>query len=163
MKFLLRRNDEKNNAFSCFSNGGGLAFSGCANSQLQNTNFYNTQKYQNAHAKCGNSNVNANLESKINEKLRQKNKIGEAITIQCDVQNFDEGNRFTRYMLGGLGGAGKATSLTKINILDANNVNIGNFEISAELGIGIFGGSSDEMIEATATKIVNIVEEKFIY
>jgi len=66
-------------------------------------------------------------------------------------------------MLGGLGGAGKATSLTKINILDANNVNIGNFEISAELGIGIFGGSSDEMIEATATKIVNIVEEKFIY
>lgn len=66
-------------------------------------------------------------------------------------------------MLGGLGGAGKATSLTKINILDAKNVNIGSFEVSAELGIGFFGGSSSEMIEETATKVVNIVEEKFIY
>lgn len=52
--------------------GGVVAFSGCANSQLQNTNIYNTQKYQNAHAKCGNSHINAHLESRINAKLRQK-------------------------------------------------------------------------------------------
>jgi len=66
-------------------------------------------------------------------------------------------------MLGGLGGAGKATSLTKINVLDSNNVSIGSFEINAELGVGIFGGDSVEMIEETATKVVNIIEEKFIY
>ncbi|EOZ3533516.1 DUF4410 domain-containing protein, partial [Campylobacter upsaliensis] len=70
------------------------------------------------------------------------------------------GNRFARYMIGF--GAGAATTTIKIELKNQQNEKIGEFEVSAEMKMGAFGGSALNTLEESAVKIVNFVEKNYI-
>ncbi|MBS4241271.1 DUF4410 domain-containing protein [Campylobacter vulpis] len=144
------------------SYGGELLVSACSTSQIHNvqTKGEISKEFLYANAKCGDSEEERYLQKQIINQLKIKNIYGRDLNIKCKILHFDEGNRFARYMVGF--GAGAATTTIKIELENQQNEKIGEFEVSAEMKMGAFGGSALNTLEESAVKIVNFVEKNYI-
>ena len=59
-------------------------------------------------------------------------------------------------------GAGAATSTIKIELENQKNDKIGSFEVSAEMKMGVFGGSGLNTIEESPKKIVDYIDKNYV-
>ena len=100
------------------------------------------------------------MQKQIVKQLKSKNIYGKDINIKCKILSYDEGNRFARYMV--VFGAGAATTTIKIELENQQNEKIGNFEVTAEMSAGVFGGSALNTLDAGATKIVDFINKNYI-
>ncbi|WP_267523146.1 DUF4410 domain-containing protein [Campylobacter sp. MG1] len=116
--------------------------------------------YLNAYAECGSSETEKYLENQVNAKLRSMSIAGRDLKIKCNTVSYDEGNRFARYMIGF--GAGAASSVIDIRLIDDNGNEINKFEITTKLSMGAFGGSDKNMLDVAADKIVKHIKENYI-
>ncbi|MFQ6341720.1 DUF4410 domain-containing protein [Campylobacter sp. VTCC 70190] len=141
---------------------GGVLLTACSTSQIQNiqTQGEIQKEFLYAYAQCGKSNEEQYLEQQITQQLKLNNIYGRDLIIKCKILDYDEGNRFARYMVGF--GAGAATSTIKIELENSKNEKIGEFEVSAEMKMGVLGGSALNTLEESARKIVNYLNKNYI-
>lgn len=146
----------------CVGGGGALLLSACSTANIHNvqTAEVKTDDFLYAYADCGESEEEKYLEQQIIQLLRAKNIYGRDLVIKCKILHYDEGNRFARYMVGF--GAGAATSTIKIELENQKNDKIGSFEVSAEMKMGVFGGSALNTIEESAKKIVDYIDKNYV-
>lgn len=116
--------------------------------------------YLNTYAECGSSEAEKYLENQINTKLRLRGIIGRDLKIKCNTLDYDEGNRFARYMVGF--GAGAASSVIDIRLVDSSGNEIKKFEMATKLTMGAFGGSDKNMLDIAADKIIDYVQKNYI-
>ena len=78
---------------------------------------------------------------------------GSDLKIQYSFIEFNEGNQFSRWMLGGIGGAGKGVLTVKTEFYNKDNNKIGEIQSKGELGAGFFGGSFNGTLEKVAEEV----------
>lgn len=106
--------------------------------------------YLSTYAECGSNEAEKYLEKAINYKLRVMNVMGRDLKIKCNTLDYDEGNRFARYLVGF--GAGAASSVIDVRLIDSNGNEIKKFEMTTKLTMGAFGGSDKNMLDIAAEK-----------
>jgi hypothetical protein len=115
--------------------------------------------------------ADATFKKKLDESLftRDGFQKGEELTLTYRFVQFDEGSRFKRWAFFGLAGEGRLTievvyadmsgkELGKI----MSEVKIGSLHNSTRLGVGFYGGSSDDAIEKAAKEIAGYSVTHFI-
>lgn len=142
---------------------GGVFLTACnmASANIQAIDTRKPEKvYLSTYAECGNSEVEKYLENAINHKLRMMGIVGRDLKIKCNTLDYDEGNRFARYMIGF--GAGAASSVIDIRLIDSDDNEIKKFELATKLTMGAFGGSDKNMLDIAADKVVDYVYKNYI-
>lgn len=85
---------------------------------------------------------------------KEKFKPGDEITLKYRFLQLNEGNRFSRWFLGGIGNAGEGTLTVEVTYFDKNGKQIGKIQAEGKIGSGMFGGSFDNAFEKAADEIV---------
>lgn len=137
----------------------GFLLAGCG-SKTQDIKIYNhNNTYSSVEADCGNGEANQELQNLIISRLQKKGiNLGNDLKIDCKSLIFNEGNRFARWIIPGLGSA-KASA--NIKILDKNMNSVATFNVSANMGAGAFGGSANSALEYLANEIIDQVIQNF--
>lgn len=142
---------------------GGVFLTACnmASANIQAIDTRKPEKvYLSTYAECGNSEAEKYLENAINRKLRMMSIVGRDLKIKCNTLDYDEGNRLARYMIGF--GAGAASSVIDIRLIDSDDNEIKKFELATKLTMGAFGGSDKNMLDIAADKVVDYVYKNYI-
>lgn len=144
--------------------GGSLFLSACATKNIHNVqleeNGEDIKVYSSAYAECGETEEEKYLEEQIIERLEDENIYGKDLVVKCKILHYDEGNRFARYMVGF--GVGAATSTIKVFLETKDGKELGNFETTANMGMGFFGGSALNTLEGSADIIVDFISKNYI-
>jgi hypothetical protein len=80
---------------------------------------------------------------------------GSDITLEYRFIQYNEGNRFARYMLGGIGNTGEASLMMEVTYLDSNHQVLGKIMTEGRITSGLFGGSSDNAVEKAADEVAS--------
>lgn len=142
----------------------GVLLTGCnfSSANITKVNYNETKRdYLSAYADCKKENFGEYLEKGLNDKLRQQNILGKDLKISCMVLDYDEGDRFTRYMVGPFG-ARTASAIIKVALIDSNNNEVQNFEVNAKLTGGAFGGDAKVILQDAIEKIYKYIREHYI-
>jgi hypothetical protein len=100
--------------------------------------------------------LQATFEKLLREKLYKENNVkeGPETTLSYRFIQVDEGSRFKRWFLGGLGNSGEGTLTIEVTYLDKDGRAIGKIQAEGKIGSGMFGGSFDHAMETSVEKIV---------
>lgn len=96
------------------------------------------------------------FEKILASKMYAKNKFtsGDEITLKYRFLQLNEGNRFSRWFLGGIGNAGEGTLTVEATYFDKSGKQIGKVQAEGKIGSGMFGGSFENAFEKAADEIV---------
>jgi hypothetical protein len=97
----------------------------------------------------------------LREKLYKEEgvKEGPETTLNYRFIQMNEGSRFKRWFLGGLGNSGEGTLTTEVTYLDKNNNVIGKIHTEGKIGSGMFGGGFSNAIETAVDQIAQYTLE----
>ena len=130
-------------------------FSGCAARTTNAQIFQPNTSFKTAKAQCGEGIFSQRLQEEITKQLTLNQiPIGDDLLIICNFIRYDEGNRFGRWLLPGLG---RGNSVAEVVLQDKNGQKVMTFMVYDKISGGMFGGNSDVMITNTATNIVRKV------
>ncbi|MBD3795943.1 MAG: DUF4410 domain-containing protein [Epsilonproteobacteria bacterium] len=87
---------------------------------------------------------------------------GNDLSIKYSFITYNEGNQFARYMLGGIGGAGKGELVVKAEFFDLSNQKIGEIQSKGEIAVGLFGGSFKGTLDKVAEEISNYTVQNYL-
>lgn len=88
---------------------------------------------------------------------------GKDLTLKYSFLTYNEGNRFSRYMLGGLGGAGKGELVVKVEYYNRRGKKVGEIQSKGELGAGVFGGSFQGTLDKVAEEISEYTLKNYLH
>ncbi|HFC8547942.1 TPA: DUF4410 domain-containing protein [Neisseria lactamica] len=87
--------------------------------------------------------------------------VGDDLDVNVNIENFNEGNRALRYLVGF--GAGKATSKIVTTLVDKESGKIvGHIQTDGMLAMGAFGGNSGDILKRSAKDIAKKIAESGI-
>ena len=100
--------------------------------------------------------------SKLENKLYGQTQIarGDDLTLTYDFVNYDEGNRFHRWLAGSTG-FGEASISVQAAFVDRSGREIGRVVSVGRLNHGIFGGDADLAIDQATNELVNYTLNNF--
>jgi hypothetical protein len=103
------------------------------------------------------------FEEKLKEKLYQEHgyKPGDDLTISYRFLQCDEGSRFSRWFLGGLGNSGESSLTVEAKFIDKSGKEIGKVNTEGKIGSGFLGGSFDNAIEQASDHLVEYIVKNF--
>lgn len=103
------------------------------------------------------------FEGILKEKLYKKQLLskGSDLTINYRFIQFDKGNQFSRWFLGGLGNAGEGSLTVEVIFLNKQGTEVGKIQTEGKIGSGIFGGSINSAVEQAAEALANYVIKNF--
>ncbi len=81
-------------------------------------------------------------------------KEGPETTLNYRFIQVNEGSRFQRWLLGGLGNSGEGTLTTEVTYVDQNHHIVGKIHTEGKIGSGMFGGGFSNAIESAVDQIV---------
>lgn len=130
-------------------------FSGCAARTTNAQIFQPNTSFKTAKAQCGEGIFSQRLQEEITKQLTLNQiPIGDDLLIICNFIRYDEGSRFGRWLLPGLG---RGDSVAEVVLQDKNGQKVMTFMVYDKISGGMFGGNSDVMITNTAANIVREV------
>ena len=137
-----------------------IALSGCGTPHISNEYLsanHQHIKYFSANVRCNGGEYNQKLEAYIRTYLQKENiQLGDDLLISCQFVRFNPENRAARWLIGF--GAGSAYSDINIELLNRSNVTVRSFRVKADLSVGVFGGSVENMIQSSAKEIVDRIK-----
>ena len=80
---------------------------------------------------------------------------GQHVTLTYRFIQYNEGNRFSRWFLGGIGNTGEGSLSVEAIFSDDSGKQIGKIISEGKIGSGFFGGAIDSAIEKAAEEISN--------
>jgi hypothetical protein len=86
---------------------------------------------------------------------------GNDLIIEYRFIQFDEGNRFVRYLVGGLANAGEGTMTIEIVFKNKNKEVLNKIQVGGKITAGLFGGSFDNAVEEAANQVVKYTVTNF--
>jgi hypothetical protein len=86
---------------------------------------------------------------------------GDDLTIEYRFIQFNAGNRFTRWMWGGLGNAGEGEITAEVLFKDHCGKTLSKIHVGGRIDSGFFGGSFECAIRNAAQEVVTYVEKAF--
>lgn len=103
------------------------------------------------------------FEKILTAKMYAKDKFspGNEITLKYRFLQLNEGNRFSRWFLGGIGNAGEGTLTVEACYFDKSGKQIGKIQAEGKIGSGMFGGSFENAFEKAADEIVKYTYSSF--
>jgi hypothetical protein len=88
-------------------------------------------------------------------------KRGDDLTIEYRFIQFNAGNRFERWMWGGLGNAGEGEITVEVIFKDHCGKELSKIQVGGRIDSGFLGGSFDCAIRNAAGEVVTYVERSF--
>ncbi len=74
----------------------------------------------------------------------------DGLRVEYRFLQFDPGNRFSRWLFGGIGNAGEATMLAEVRFLKPGGAEMARIQVEGRIGSGFFGGATDSALEKAA-------------
>jgi hypothetical protein len=101
--------------------------------------------------------VQALFEKKLKKSLYCDGRIqcGPGVSLEYRFIQFNPGNRFSRYMLGGIGNTGEASLQIEVTYVGSDGSEFGKVQTEGKINSGLFGGSSDNAVERAAEEVGN--------
>ena len=84
---------------------------------------------------------------------------GDDTVVAYRFIQFDKGNRFKRYLLGGIGNSGEGSLTVECRFINKDGQEIGKTQIEGKIGSGFFGGSMDSAIVSAANSLATYVKK----
>lgn len=102
-------------------------------------------------------NVKGHFEKQLRKILYRDGSIqcGPGIKLQYRFLQYEEGNRFARYFLGGVGNTGEASLMIEVTYFDCEGNELGRVQTEGKISSGIFGGSSNNAVDRAAEEIAH--------
>lgn len=88
-------------------------------------------------------------------------KKGQELIIEYRFIQFDEGDRFARWMWGGLGNSGEGEMTAEVKFKDSQGRELCKIHVGGKIGSGVFGGSFDNAVENAAHEVIRYMEKTF--
>ncbi len=87
---------------------------------------------------------------------------GDDIILQYRFLQMNEGNRFARWMTGGIGNCGEGSTTVEVKFIDntQNGKEIGKIQVEGKIGSGVCGGSLASAIDGVVEEIVEYTKTK---
>lgn len=107
--------------------------------------------------------VVASFEKSLSTELYGKNDFsqGDALRISYRFIQFNPGDRFGRWFMGGIGNMGEASLSIEATYTDARGFKLGKIIVGGKIGSGFLGGSVEEAIEKAAEEMANYTKVTF--
>lgn len=104
------------------------------------------------------------FEDTLETKLYKKQLLakGSDLSVHYRFIQFDKGNQFSRWFLGGLGNAGEGSLTVEAIFLDRQGREIGKVHTEGKIGSGFFGGSISYAVEQAADALANYIVKNFL-
>ncbi|MGZ3633869.1 MAG: DUF4410 domain-containing protein [Parachlamydiaceae bacterium] len=101
------------------------------------------------------------FEKQLTRKLYKDGQIqqGPGIKLKYRFIQYNEGSRFARCMLGGIGNCGKASLLVEVVYLDCNRIELGKIQTEGKISSGLTGGSSDSAVQQAAEEVATYTRD----
>lgn len=103
------------------------------------------------------------FEKKFKERLYKETHLveGDDIKVVFKFIQYDEGSRFKRYLLGGLGNAGEGSITIELVFLKRDGSQIGKVHAEGKIGSGFAGGSIDSAVESAVEVATDFIKKSF--
>jgi predicted small lipoprotein YifL len=86
---------------------------------------------------------------------------GSELTVSYRFVSFNRGNRFKRWLTGGIGNSGESSLTVEANFMNPEGLKLGKIWAEGKIGIGFFGGSSSSAIDKAADKVAKYATNNF--
>lgn len=86
---------------------------------------------------------------------------GNDLKVKYRFVQFEKGNQFTRWFLGGIGNAGEGSLTIEAKYFDANGRELATIQAEGKIGSGFFGGSVNFAVGKAAEEIAKYTKENF--
>ncbi len=150
----------------------GLAFlvQGCGAGKLTVLDpINNSEKTQTVRIKEGKHTLTVPKESietfekKFKERLYSNTSLTEGDDIQIVYRfiQYNEGNRFARYFLGGIGNTGEGSLTVELVFIKHDGTQIGKIQAEGKIGSGFAGGSMDSAVESAVEVATDFIQKTF--
>ena len=105
----------------------------------------------------------AQLQEGIEKGLYEENDFikSDALLLEYQFLQQDEGNQFVRWFFGGIGNAGEASLTVLVTYIDVNGNQLAQTQVQGKIDSGFFGGSFSEAIGKVAEEIVEFTVVNF--
>ena len=99
----------------------------------------------------------------LNEEIYSEQKLpaGDDLTLTYRVIQFDAGNQFTRWFLGGIGNAGEGSLMLHVTFTDNSGIKRGEIQAEAKIGSGFFGGDFSSALARVAEEVTEYTVANF--
>lgn len=107
--------------------------------------------------------VVASFEKALGKELYGENAFsqGDALRISYRFIQYNPGDRFGRWFMGGIGNTGEASLSIEATYVDARGFKLGKIIVGGKIGSGFLGGSESEAIEKAAEEMANYTKTTF--
>lgn len=106
--------------------------------------------------------IKKQFEYEVSEKFAESGMMpGNDLIIEYRFIQFDEGNRFVRYLVGGLTNAGEGAMTIEIVFKNKNKEVLNKIQVGGRITAGLFGGSFDYAVEEAANQVVKYTVTNF--
>ena len=107
--------------------------------------------------------VKSEFQEKLNELLYEEGAFqkGPDLKIKYRFIQFDPGNQFTRYLLGGIGNTGEGSMTIEVKYFDAADKELATIQSEGRIGSGFFGGDFSFAVEKAAEEIAEYAKLNF--
>lgn len=86
---------------------------------------------------------------------------GPGLRLQYRFIQFNPGNQFARWFLGGVGNAGEGSMTVEAKYLDEQKRELTTLQAEGRIGSGFFGGAFGFAIDKAATEIAEYTKQQF--
>jgi hypothetical protein len=100
-----------------------------------------------------------NLADELYEEIRFG--YGNGVTVRYRFTSFTEGNRFARFMFGGVGNAGESSIVIESEFIDPNGQVLSVIRTEGRIDSGFMGGGTSAALERAAEDIANYARANF--
>lgn len=87
---------------------------------------------------------------------------GNELTLKYKFLKYNEGNRATRYALGGAYGAGKGVLVIEVEYYNQNNQKVGKVMSDRALFSGVFGGDFRDIVDLVAKEVSDYTLKNYL-
>ena len=103
------------------------------------------------------------FEQVLSEKLYTKYGFekGHGLEIHYRFLQLDEGSRFSRWMLGGIGNSGEGSLTVEARFIGEKGRELGKIHTEGKIGSGAFGGSFDCAVEKASESLAEYIVKNF--
>lgn len=87
----------------------------------------------------------------LSDKLYKKGGFvqGDALSLRYRFIEYDAGNRFKRWLVGGIGNAGEASIAVRVAFV-RNGEELSHIQVEGKIGSGMFGGGASNAVKKAA-------------
>lgn len=104
------------------------------------------------------------LQEEIEDRLYEDDgfQAGSDLRLYVQFQGYEEGSRFARWALTGIGGAGEGTVTVRTRFVNPVGQVIAETRTEGSISAGFFGGSIDSALEQAAERIADYARDNFL-